>query len=231
MGFISSFIGSLLGVKPLEGIMSSTEDVLEKENELRKKYEHEMDRTFQRANRRIQNLNAAGIVSPALNGIDGYTGNPLDGSQYTKFTRSGHDWEFNKMQYGKAIAFLNQPTSTVRGYKAYENYVMEKAQLPKNIFQKYSGRLIDLLMSYGNNHGNVFPYRDSAKQEDDEERMDVSAQMEADAMDAEDDIQMQFDSELDDLLNGTDSDKDENSLGGIFSDFFGDDDSGGMFKW
>lgn len=231
MGFVTSFLGSLLGIKPMAGIMSSDEKSIE--DDLKKQYEAEMDKTFQRANRRIQNLNAAGIVSPALNGIEGYTGKPLDGSQYTKFTRAGQDWEFNKQQYGKAVAFLNQPTSTVRGYRAYEDYVMEKAHLPDNIFRKYSGRLIDLLMSYGNNHGNVFPYRDSTKQEDDEERIDVSAQMEADAMNEADEVQAQFESDLEALLDeqGGDGGKSESPFGGFFSDFFGDDDTGGMFKW
>ena len=84
----------------------------------------QMLKTFQKANRRIQNVRKAGLSSPAVQqliserGERGYTyfsGAKLD-------PRNPVDWEQLKYEYGRAISFLNNPTSSARGARQYINY-------------------------------------------------------------------------------------------------------------
>ena len=81
----------------------------------------QMLKTFQKANRRIQNVRNAGLSSPAVQqliserGERGYTyfsGSKLD-------PRNPTDWEQLKYEYGRAISFLNNPTSSARGARQY----------------------------------------------------------------------------------------------------------------
>lgn len=84
----------------------------------------QMLKTFQKANRRIQNVRKAGLSSPAVQqliserGERGYTyfsGAKLD-------PRNPTDWEQLKYEYGRAISFLNNPTSSATGARQYINY-------------------------------------------------------------------------------------------------------------
>ena len=84
----------------------------------------QMMKTFQKANRRIQNVRKAGLSSPAVQqliserGERGYTffsGAKLD-------PRNPTDWEQLKYEYGRAISFLNNPTSSATGARQYINY-------------------------------------------------------------------------------------------------------------
>lgn len=97
----------------LVGVKSGTPDL-----------KKQMLKTFQKANRRIQNVRNAGLSSPAVQqliserGERGYTyfsGAKLD-------PRNPTDWEQLKYEYGRAIAFLNNPTSSARGARQYINY-------------------------------------------------------------------------------------------------------------
>ena len=83
-----------------------------------------MMKTFQKANRRIQNVRKSGLSSPAVQqliserGERGYTyfsGAKLD-------PRNPTDWEQLKYEYGRAISFLNNPTSSATGARQYINY-------------------------------------------------------------------------------------------------------------
>ena len=97
----------------LVGVKSGTPDI-----------KKQMMKTFQKANRRIQNVRKAGLSSPAVQqliserGERGYTyfsGAKLD-------PRNSTDWEQLKYEYGRAIAFLNNPTSSATGARQYINY-------------------------------------------------------------------------------------------------------------
>ena len=97
----------------LVGVKSGTPDI-----------KKQMMKTFQKANRRIQNVRKAGLSSPAVQqliserGERGYTffsGAKLD-------PRSPTDWEQLKYEYGRAISFLNNPTSSATGARQYINY-------------------------------------------------------------------------------------------------------------
>ena len=84
----------------------------------------QMMKTFQKANRRIQNVKNAGLSSPAVQQLISERGE----RGYTYFSganlnpRNEIDWEQLKYEYGRAISFLNNPTSSARGARQYINY-------------------------------------------------------------------------------------------------------------
>ena len=84
----------------------------------------QMMKTFQKANRRIQNVKNAGLSSPAVQQLISERGD----KGYTFFSganlnpRDPTDWEQLKYEYGRAISFLNNPTSSARGARQYINY-------------------------------------------------------------------------------------------------------------
>lgn len=97
----------------LVGVKSGTPDL-----------KKQMLKTFQKANRRIQNVRNAGLSSPAVQqlisergerGFTYFSGAKLD-------PRNPTDWEQLKYEYGRAISFLNNPTSSARGARQYINY-------------------------------------------------------------------------------------------------------------
>lgn len=83
-----------------------------------------MLKTFQKANRRIQNVRSAGLSSPAVQQLISERGD----RGYTYFSgakldpRNPTEWEQLKYEYGRAISFLNNPTSSARGARQYINY-------------------------------------------------------------------------------------------------------------
>ena len=97
----------------LVGVKSGTPDL-----------KQQMLKTFQKANRRIQNVKNAGLSSPAVQQLISERGE----RGYTYFSganlnpRNPIDWEQLKYEYGRAIAFLNNPTSSARGARQYINY-------------------------------------------------------------------------------------------------------------
>ena len=84
----------------------------------------QMMKTFQKANRRIQNVKNAGLSSPAVQQLISERGE----RGYTYFSganldpRNEIDWEQLKYEYSRAISFLNNPTSSARGARQYINY-------------------------------------------------------------------------------------------------------------
>lgn len=88
----------------------------------------EIKRIFQVANRRIQNVERSGVFSPAVASLGDR------GDRYTKFSLKGRTWTELKMEYGRAVAFLQQPTSTSRGSKEYNNQLMNRYNLTEQEF-------------------------------------------------------------------------------------------------
>lgn len=84
----------------------------------------QMTKIFQKANRRIQNVRNAGLSSPAVQQLISERGE----RGYTFFSGKGLDprsetgWEQLKYEYGRAISFLNNPTSSATGARQYINY-------------------------------------------------------------------------------------------------------------
>lgn len=86
--------------------------------------ESEIKRVFQMANRRIQNIKNSGVVSPAVKALELAKGK-ID--RYTVFSFSKNDLlttqgqEKLSYEWGQAVAFLHNPTSTAMGAKQYRN--------------------------------------------------------------------------------------------------------------
>lgn len=121
-----------------------------------------VNKVLQQANRRIQNIENAGLASPAVKAIYSERGK----KNYTYFSTSGlnpnnpNDWEVIKYEYGRAMSFLNNPTSTATGARQYIKY--QATQL-NNIPFESANKIVDLATSptideYGN--VNIFSYGD-----------------------------------------------------------------------
>ena len=119
----------------------------------------EINRILQQANRRIQNVQNAGLASPAVKAVIAEKGK----KKYTYFSISGldltdyTDWEQAKYEYGRALSFLNNPTSTATGARQYISYQARELNIP---FMS-ANKIVDLatnptIDNYGN--VNIFSY-------------------------------------------------------------------------
>lgn len=119
-----------------------------------------VNKVLQQANRRIQNIENAALASPAVKAIYSERGK----KKYTYFTTSGlnplnpNDWEVIKYEYGRAMSFLNNPTSTATGARQYIKY--QASQL-NNIPFESANKIVDIateptIDNYGN--VNIFSY-------------------------------------------------------------------------
>lgn len=106
-----------------------------------KDFREEIRRTFQQANRRIQNVEKSGIVSPAVVAL-----NKGDIKGFTKFSMR-NDWETLKTEYAKAVSFLQQPTSTATGAKEYGKHLQKAYNLTDKEFKLMQDNLIGKIAS------------------------------------------------------------------------------------
>ena len=132
----------------LVGVKSGTPDL-----------KKQMLKTFQKANRRIQNIKNAGLSSPAVQQLISERGE----RGYTYFSganlnpRNPIDWEQLKYEYGRAIAFLNNPTSSARGARQYINYYKNELGVSFEGANKIVGRATQPERSE-NGEINIFNY-------------------------------------------------------------------------
>lgn len=157
----------------------------------------EIRRVFQMANRRIQNIEKAELVSPAVMGL-----NKGDIQGFTKFSMKG-SWEDLKAEYGKAVAFLRQPTSTATGVREYNAHLMKAYDLKKDEFDLMAKKIQDKFLSVKDDNfveQYLMRYKDYTG-ELEMEAEDVSQQIESDAVmlaeALEKDIQREADSAAD----------------------------------
>lgn len=101
----------------------------------------EIARVFQIANRRIQNIESAGLVSPAVAALG-----KGDVKRYTKFSMR-MSWNDLKIEYGKAVSFLRQPTSTASGTRQYNQHLQQAYNLTPDQFNLMAKSLVDKLTS------------------------------------------------------------------------------------
>lgn len=113
LDFKIKFTNSVFGATQRAKIKKEILQAVESSPEYRK----EIARVFQMANRRIQNVEASGQLSPAVQAL-----NKGDINGFTKFSMKG-DWNTLKIEYGKAISFLQQPTSTAQGARQYGQHL------------------------------------------------------------------------------------------------------------
>lgn len=119
LGFKIKFTNSVFGATQRAKIKKEILQAAESSPEYRK----EIARVFQMANRRIQNIEQSGQLSPAVQAL-----NKGDVKGFTKFSMKG-DWNTLKIEYGKAISFLRQPTSTAQGAKQYGQHLQRTYEL------------------------------------------------------------------------------------------------------
>lgn len=141
-------------------------------------YRKEIARVFQMANRRIQNIEAAGVISPAVSSL-----NKGDIKGYSKFNMK-HSWDELKIEYAKAISFLRQPTSTAGGAREYNKHLATAYKLTDDEFNMMAGKWLGKILSIDNSNfidNYLFRYKDFTG-ELEAEISDVSQQIESDAI-------------------------------------------------
>ena len=127
---------------------------LEGSKEIRK----EIKRVFQVANRRVQNIEKGGYFSPAVaslgkGGVKGYSKFSVKG-----FGNTGDEWKALVKEYSKAVAFLNQPTSTATGAKEFELQVKKKVGVPDDIWDDVKADVIGDVTSMSDEMLQKLPY-------------------------------------------------------------------------
>ena len=137
----------------------------------------EISRVFQQANRRIQNIESKGLISPAVKAIG-----KSDVQGFTKFSMR-QDWNALKTDYAKAISFLRQPTSTATGTRDYNRHLMQNYDLTKDEFDMMAKKLNDKLTSVSDEEfveRYLMRYKDFTG-ELEQTAQDVSTQIESEA--------------------------------------------------
>ena len=134
----------------------------------------EIARVFQQANRRIQNVENSGLISPAVVAL-----NKGDIKGFTKFSMN-HDWNDLKIEYSKAVSFLQQPTSTAGGTREYSNYLKTSYDLDDKQFKLMQDKLANKIASVSDERfleQYLMQYKDFTGELEQETR-DVSDQIE-----------------------------------------------------
>lgn len=163
------------------GVMKSIKQSVKKEilqsaessPELRK----EIARVFQMANRRIQNIESKGLLSPAVAAL-----NKGDITGYTKFSMA-QDWETLKIEYAKAVSFLRQPTSTASGTTQYDKHLQTVYDLTPDEFNLMAQSLNNRLTSLSDSdfvERYLMRYKDFTG-ELEQSATDISSQIESEA--------------------------------------------------
>lgn len=138
----------------------------------------EIARVFQQANRRIQNVEKSGIISPAVVAL-----NKGNITGFTKFSMR-HSWEDLKIEYSKAVSFLRQPTSTATGAKEYAEHLKKSYDLDDKSFALMQNKLMGKIASVSDERfleQYLMQYKDFTG-ELEQESKDVSDQIEDDAV-------------------------------------------------
>lgn len=191
-------------------------DAIESRGYLRK----EIARVFQQANRRIQNVEKSGFVSPAVVAL-----NKSDIKGFTKFSMK-HDWNDLKIEYSKAISFLQQPTSTASGTREYSNHLKKSYKLNDKEFKLMQDKLMGKIASVSDERfleQYLMQYKDFTGELEQESR-DVSDQIEDDAVKIENALdaaieQISKDPTSEAFVNDVDYFKTDEPLKKILSEF------------
>lgn len=190
--FTKSVFGATQRAKIKKEILQSVES----SPEMRK----EIARVFQMANRRIQNIENAGLLSPAVSAL-----NKGDIKGFSKFSMKG-SWNELKIEYGKAIAFLKQPTSTAQGTKQYNTHLQKAYDLTPEEFNLMARSLNDKLMSLSDSNfveRYLMRYKDFTG-ELEQSAKDVSTQIESEAKSIERAIDRKIDKAANEIANTLD---------------------------
>ena len=173
LGYKIKFSKSVFGATQRAKIKKEILQATESSPEMRK----EIARVFQMANRRIQNIEASGQLSPAVQAL-----NKGDIKGFTKFSMKG-DWNTLKIEYGKAISFLRQPTSTAQGARQYGQHLQRMYDLTPDEYNLMARNLQGKLSSVSDSdfvERYLMRYKDFTG-EMEQSASDISTQIESEA--------------------------------------------------
>lgn len=173
LGFKIKFTKSVFGATQRAKIKKEILQAVESSPEYRK----EIARVFQMANRRIQNIEQSGQLSPAVQAL-----NKGDVKGFTKFSMKG-DWNTLKIEYGKAISFLRQPTSTAQGARQYGQHLQRMYDLTPDEYSLMARNLQGKLSSVSDSdfvERYLMRYKDFTG-EMEQSASDISTQIESEA--------------------------------------------------
>ena len=152
----------------------------------------EMRRVCQMANRRAQNIEKGGYISPALGNLGNKKG-------YSKFNITGLSWEAQKREYCKAVAFLNQPTSSATGCKEFENQIRNALGIDKERFDAIKHNLINGYNSAIDKIMSNIPYSEYMQEIYSRAEILASNEMERDAYEIADELESSIQSSSDNI--------------------------------
>lgn len=173
LGYKIKFTKSVFGATQRAKIKKEILQAVESSPEYRK----EIARVFQMANRRIQNIEQSGQLSPAVQAL-----NKGDIKGFTKFSMRG-DWNTLKIEYGKAISFLRQPTSTAQGARQYGQHLQRMYDLTPDEYNLMARNLQGKLNSVSDSdfvERYLMRYKDFTG-EMEQSASDISTQIESEA--------------------------------------------------
>jgi hypothetical protein len=173
LGFKIKFTKSVFGATQRAKIKKEILQAVESSPEYRK----EIARVFQMANRRIQNIEQSGQLSPAVQAL-----NKGDIKGFAKFSMKG-DWNTLKIEYGKAISFLRQPTSTAQGARQYGQHLQRMYDLTPDEYNLMARNLQGKLNSVSDSdfvERYLMRYKDFTG-EMEQSASDISTQIESEA--------------------------------------------------
>jgi hypothetical protein len=173
LGYKIKFTKSVFGATQRAKIKKEILQAVESSPEYRK----EIARVFQMANRRIQNIEQSGQLSPAAQAL-----NKGDVKGFTKFSMKG-DWNTLKIEYGKAISFLRQPTSTAQGARQYGQHLQRMYDLTPDEYNLMARNLQGKLNSVSDSdfvERYLMRYKDFTG-EMEQSASDISTQIESEA--------------------------------------------------
>lgn len=193
LGYKIKFTKSVFGATQRAKIKKEILQAVESSPEMRK----EIARVFQMANRRIQNIETKGVLSPAVQAL-----NKGDIKGFTKFSMKGN-WNTLKIEYGKAISFLRQPTSTAQGARQYEQHLQRVYGLTPDEYNLMARTLQGKLNSVSDSdfvERYLMRYKDFTG-EMEQSASDISTQIESEAQSISRAIESDLNRQADNIAN------------------------------
>lgn len=193
LGFKIKFTKSVFGATQRAKLKKEILQAVESSPEMRK----EISRVFQMANRRIQNVERSGQLSPAVQAL-----NKGDVKGFTKFSMKG-DWNTLKIEYGKAISFLRQPTSTAQGARQYGKHLQRMYDLTPDEYSLMARNLHGRLNSISDSdfvERYLMRYKDFTG-EMEQSASDISTQIESEAQSISRAIESDLNRQADNIAN------------------------------
>lgn len=193
LGYKIKFTKPVFGATQRAKIKKEILQAAESSPEMRK----EIARVFQMANRRIQNIEQSGQLSPAVQAL-----NKGDVKGFTKFSMKG-DWNTLKIEYGKAISFLRQPTSTAQGARQYGQHLQRMYDLTPDEYSLMARNLQGKLSSVSDSdfvERYLMRYKDFTG-EMEQSASDISTQIESEAQSISRAIESDLNRQADNIAN------------------------------